>query len=434
LLDNARDGLQNLSGANMRASINSYLNDYLERGDETAFAHLRGLRLARWSYARVAHAAFRFARELETRGVERGERVLLWAANSPEWVAAFFGCALRGVVLVPLDVESAPDFVARVQEQTKARLLLVSSETKRHGEALSIPVIELEGLDEILACHSPEQFEPREIADDDLVEIIYTSGTTAEPRGVCLTHRNLLANLAPLEREVQKYLRWERIVHPVRFLNLLPLSHVFGQFMGILVPQLLGGEVHFQDSLNPSEIVSTIKSRRISVVVTVPRLLDSLREHVERREAARGRADSLRRRLAAAAGTHPLKRLWLFRRIHSYFGWKFWAFVTGGATLDSETETFWGRMGFPIIQGYGMTETASLITVNHPFKSGRGSVGKTLPGQEVKLDEGGEILVRGANISPGYWSEGAARPLSNGGGWLHTGDLGEMDDAGHIYV
>ncbi|HYH86350.1 MAG TPA: AMP-binding protein [Pyrinomonadaceae bacterium] len=417
----------------MRESINSYLNDYLKRGDETAFAHLRGLRLARWSYARVAQAAYRFARELETRGITKGERVLLWAANSPEWVVAFFGCALRGVVLVPLDVESAPDFVARVQQQTKARLLLVSSETKPHGEASGIPFVELEKLEEALSHHSSDPFEPRDISEGDLVEIIYTSGTTAEPRGVCLTHRNLLANLAPLEAEVQKYLRWERFVHPIRFLNLLPLSHVFGQFMGILVPQFLGGEVHFQDSLNPSEIISTIKSRRISVVVAVPRLLDSLREHVERREAARGRADSLRRRLAAAVGAHPLKRLWLFRKIHSYFGWKFWAFVTGGATLDSETEDFWRRAGFPVIQGYGMTETASLITVNHPFKSGRGSVGKTLPGQEVKLGEGGEILVRGANVSPGYWSEGAARTLSNGGGWLHTGDLGEMDDAGNIY-
>ncbi len=417
----------------MRESISSYLNDYLKRGDETAFAHLRGLRLVRWSYARVAHAAFRFARELEARGIVKGERVLLWAANSPEWVVAFFGCALRGVVLVPLDVESAPDFVARVQQQTKARLLLVSSETKQRGEALGITFVELEKLDEILSRQSSDPFEPRDVSDSDLVEIIYTSGTTAEPRGVCLTHRNLLANLAPLEKEIQKYLRWERFVHPVRFLNLLPFSHVFGQFMGILIPQLLGGEVHFLDSLNPSEIAATIKSRRIMVVVTVPRLLDTLREHVERREAARGRADSLRRRLAAAAGAHPLKRLWLFRRIHGYFGWKFWAFVTGGATLDSETENFWGRTGFPVVQGYGMTETASLITVNHPFKSGRGSVGKILPGQEVKLGEGGELLVRGANVSPGYWSEGAARPLSNGGGWLHTGDLGEMDESGNIY-
>ncbi len=417
----------------MRSNINSYLEDYLKRGAETAFAHKRGLRLVRWSYGRVAEAAFRFARELESRGVSKGERVLLWASNGPEWVAAFFGCALRGAVLVPLDVESAPDFVSRVQAQTGAALLLVSAETGAAAGALGLPMLALEDLEATLARHSPAPFETRDVGPDDLLEIIYTSGTTAEPRGVCLTHRNLLANLAPLEEEMQKYLRWIRLVRPLRFLCLLPLSHVFGQFMGILVPQLTGGEVIFQDALNPSEIVNTVRGRRVSVVVTVPRMLDSLREHVERREEARGWLAELRRRIEQAEGAHPLKRLWLFRRIHRYFGWKCWAFVTGGATLGAGTETFWRRLGFAVVQGYGMTETASLVTVNHPFKTGRGSIGKTLRGQELKLDESGEILVRGANVSPGYWrGDGAREPLGEGG-WLRTGDLGAMDEAGNIY-
>jgi long-chain acyl-CoA synthetase len=416
----------------MRSTINSYLEDYLKRGGDTAFAHARGLRLERWSYRRVAETAFRFARELEARGVSKGERVLLWAANGPEWVAAFFGCALRGAVVVPLDVESAPDFVARVQSQTKARLALVSLETERRADALKLPVLRLEELEEVLSARSADTFEPRDVTGEDLVEIIYTSGTTAEPRGVCLTHRNLLANLAPLEEEIKKYLRWERLVHPLRFLCLLPLSHVFGQFMGVFVPQLLGGEVHFQDSLNPSEIAGAIKRRRISVAVAVPRMLESLREHVERREASAGRAESFKKKLESAARMHPLKRLWTFRRLRRHFGWKFWAFVTGGATLEEETESFWRRAGFAVVQGYGMTETASLITVNHPFKSGHGSIGRALPGQEMMLDESGEILVRGANVSPGYWREDRTVPLADGG-WLRTGDLGSRDEAGNIY-
>ena len=416
----------------MRSTINSYLEDYLARGGETAFARTRGLRLERWSYGRVAETAFRFARELAARGVARGERVILWGANGPEWVAVFFGCALRGVVIVPLDVESAPDFVSRVETQTKARLAVVSRETERQAASLKLPLLRLEDLEETLGAHSPAPFEPCDIKSDDLVEIIYTSGTTAEPRGVCLTHRNILANIAPLEEEMRKYMRWVRLVHPLRFLCLLPLSHVFGQFMGVFVPQLTGGEVHFQDSLNPSEIAGTIKRRRISVAVAVPRMLESLREHVERREASVGRAESFKKRLESAAHIHPLKRLWTFRGVHRHFGWKFWAFVTGGATLEAETEEFWRRAGFAVIQGYGMTETASLITVNHPFKPGQGSIGRALPGQEMKLDESGEILVRGANVSPGYWRDGAAVPVADGG-WLHTGDLGSRDEAGNIY-
>src|ERR1700755_2275703 len=166
----------------MRSTINSYLEDYSKRGGETAFARTRGLRLERWAYKRVAETAFRFARELEARGVSKGERVLLWASNGPEWVAAFFGCALRGAVIVPLDVESAPDFVSRVETQTKARLALVSQETEGHAVSLNLPLQRLEDLEETLSAHSPEPFEPRDINGDDLLEIIYTSGTTAEPR------------------------------------------------------------------------------------------------------------------------------------------------------------------------------------------------------------------------------------------------------------
>ncbi|MBV8855646.1 MAG: AMP-binding protein [Acidobacteria bacterium] len=417
----------------MRSTINSYLEDYLGRGGATAFAHRRGLRLVRWSYRRVAEAAFRFARELEARGISKGERVLLWAANGPEWVAVFYGCALRGAVLVPLDVESAPDFVARVQAQTGARLVLYSAETMRQAAKLGPPAVALEELESVLAGRPATPYRDEEISADDLVEIIYTSGTTAEPRGVCLTHGNLLANLAPLEEGMRKYSKWVRLVRPLRFLCLLPLGHVFGQFMGILVPQLLGGEVIFNDALNPSEVAHTIKTRKVNVVVTVPRLLDSLREHVERREESRGLLADLRRRVERAAGAHPSRRMWLARRIHKYFGWRLWAFVTGGATLDAETETFWRRLGYAVVQGYGMTETASLVTVNHPFKTGRGSVGKTLRGQEVRLDESGEILVRGANVSPGYWrGDNAHEPLGEGG-WLRTGDLGSVDAAGNIY-
>ena len=430
----------------MRQTITSFLDDCARRGAETAFAHRRGLRVVRWSYGRVAETAYAFARELEARGVGRGDRVLLWGGNGPEWVAAFFGCALRGAVVVPLDVESAPAFVGRVWRQTEAKLLLKSkgvgeggerreardADARRDDALASLPSLDLEDLSDVVARHPAEPYAAEGIGPDDLVEIIYTSGTTAEPRGVCLTHRNLLANLAPLEAEIKRYARWERLtVHPLRFLCLLPLSHVFGQFMGIFVPQLLGGEVHFLDTLNPSEVARNVRARRVSVVVTVPRLLETLREHVEREYSARGEKEKFARQIEAAKNWHFVRRWWAFRRVHRKFGWKFWAFISGGATLPEETERFWRRLGFLVLQGYGMTETASLISVNHPFKNVRGSVGQALPGREVKLGEGGEILVRGASVSPGYWQNGL-RPLTDEEGWLHTGDVGELDASGHI--
>jgi long-chain acyl-CoA synthetase len=289
--------------------------------------------------------------------------------------------------------------------------------------------------------HSAAPYRDERIGPDDLAEIIFTSGATAEPKGVCLTHRNLLANIEPLETEIDKYLKFERPFHPIRFLCLLPLSHVFGQFMGMFTPRLLFGEVFFSHSLNPSEIIATIRRERISVVAAVPRQLEALREKIERDYESRGELERFRRRFELAEGKHFLKRWLIFRDVHRRFGWKFWAFVSGGATLDEDTETFWQRMGFAVVQGYGMTETASLVTVSHPFKLKRRSIGKTLPGQELKLDESGEILVRGANVSAGYWrgQEGEkfvvppSGGLSRDSGWLRTGDIGEMDAEGNIF-
>jgi long-chain acyl-CoA synthetase len=412
----------------MRETLLSFLDDCLARGDETAVVRWRGLRTSTSSYMRLAALAFQFARELEARGIGHGDRVLFWSENSPEWIAAFFGCLLRGAVVVPLDLKSAPDFAERVQQQVSAKLLL----TEQSYAGLDVRRLPLSTLDDAIAGHSDERYRAGEIQADDLVEIVFTSGTTAEPKGVCLTHRNLLANLTPIENEFSKYARWERLVHPLRFLCLLPLSHVFGQLMGIFIPQILGAEVSFRESYKPAEIIEAVKRQRINVIVTVPRVLETLRDKLENDYLARDRSEFLTNRLAAAENRHFVRNWWTFREIHRRFGWRFWAFVTGGATLEADTETFWRRLGFAVIQGYGMTETASLASLSHPFRIARGSIGKPVAGQELKLNERGEILVRGDNVSPGYWS-GGVQPMTDEEGWIHTGDLGEVGAEGNVY-
>ncbi|HKU74156.1 MAG TPA: AMP-binding protein [Pyrinomonadaceae bacterium] len=405
----------------MRETLLSFLDDCIAHGDQIAVAHWRGLRTAKWSYARLASVAFQFSRELEEQEIGRGDRVLFWGENSPEWIAAFYGCLLRGAVVVPLDLKSASDFVERVQQQVSAKLLLADDEHQ-----LKLPRLAFNDFEDHVARHSNQRYSSVEVKPDDLVEIVFTSGTTAEPKGVCLTHRNLLANLAPIEKEFQKYARWERLVHPVRFLCLLPLSHVFGQLMGIFIPQFLAAEVYFRESYKPSEIVAAVKKHRINVVVTVPRVLETLREKVK--TDAQISDDEL----AAAEDRHFLRNWWTFRKIHRQFGWRLWAFISGGATLESETETFWRRVGYAIIQGYGMTETASLTSLSHPFRIRQGSIGKPVAGQEVKLSDEGEILVRGENVSPGYWNRNG-QSLADEQGWIHTGDIGEIGPDRNIY-
>jgi long-chain acyl-CoA synthetase len=268
---------------------------------------------------------------------------------------------------------------------------------------------------------------------DDVLQIVFTSGTTADPKGVVITHGNVLANIDPLEKEIRAYLSYERFVHPVRFLNLLPLSHVFGQFLGMFLPPLMGGTVIFQNELKPSEVMNTIRRERVSVLVSVPRVLQSLKHKVERDMEDHGQREKFRERFMEAKDKHFLRRWWIFRAIRRQFGWKFLAFISGGAALDSGTEEFWGRLGYAVIQGYGLTETTSLISVNHPFRLGKGSIGKVLPGREVKLAEDGEILVRGGGVASGYWNSEGSHGVSDEQGWYRTGDLGALDAAGNLY-
>ena len=376
----------------------------------------------------LAALARRFALELQRRGIAKGERVALWGENRGEWVSVFWGCALRGVIVVPLDRGSSQDFAGAVARQVSARLLV----STRGLQIAGVPHVELESLTESLG-QLDGPLDTVDISRSDPLEIIFTSGTTAEPKGVVITHGNVLANLEPLEQEIAKYLRYERWVHPLRFLDLLPLSHVFGQFLGLFVPQSMGATVVFQESLSPSEVIRVIKRERVSVVITVPRVLESLRAKLERDFEADGRVDDFRHRFVAAEGEGILRRWWKFRDVHRQFGWKFWAFICGGAALDEDTETFWSRLAFAVVQGYGLTESTSLISVNHPFRTGRRSIGKLLPGQEVKLAPDGEILVRGKNIAAGYWQGENVIPVSDDGEWFHTGDLGALDEQGNLY-
>jgi len=412
-----------------RRSLVEYLPDFPRHGQEIAYVQRSGYRSVRWSYRQVAETAFQFARELEARGINKGDRVLLWGPNSAEWVAAFLGCALQGVIVVPIDDIATPEFALRVHQQVGARLLVCSREHVQPG----LPTLLFEELTATLSRHSSAAYPLSATERSDTLEIVFTSGTTAEPKGVVITHGNVLANIAPLETEVRKYLKYERFVHPVRFLNLLPLSHVFGQFLGIFLPQLMAGTVVFQDSLKPAEVISTIRRERVSVLVTVPRVLQSLKEKIERDLEDQGLSQNFRETFASAKGKHFLHRWWIFRRIRRQFGWKFWALISGGAALDGSTEEFWDRLGYAVIQGYGLTETTSLISVNHPFRLGKGSIGKVLEGREVKLASDGEILVRGSGVAAGYWNGHELQAVIGEEGWYGTGDVGELDAAGNLY-
>jgi long-chain acyl-CoA synthetase len=417
-----------------RDNLLSLFREFERYGKDIAFVQRRGYRLEAWTYRRLARAAVSCALGLKERGIRTGDRVLLWGPNSAEWTAAFWGCLLRGAVAVPMDDGATLDFASRVARDAGVKLIFASRE--KAALAPAIPTLVLEDLADTASQNnqvSPEGLSGEAITRNHIAQILFTSGTTAEPRGVVLTHGNFLANLEPLERGIDPYRKYERWFHPLRFVTLVPLSHVFGQFMALFVPPLLGATVVFEQSANPSEIIRTVKRERATALIAVPRMLDALHSGIEREFEARGQNGWLKKTFDAANGQKFLRRAWRFRRIHRRFGWKFWAFISGGAALSSETEEFFKRVGYAVVQGYGMTETASLISLNHPFRATQGSIGKVLPGREFRLGEDGEILVRGENVASGYWEGGALRQgVRDQENWLRTGDIGELDAEGNL--
>src|SRR6185436_2757111 len=353
-----------------------------------------GYRTWTWTYGELGDASRSFARRLREAGITAGQAIAIWSENRPEWIAAMWGALLEGVVLVPIDYRTSAEFLGRVAGIVDAKAILVGDAVDASTVGTDRPVWHLPEIFRLKAEATRTSQEgagglQAEVSDTTTAEIIFTSGATAEPKGVVLTHKNILANIVPIEREMAKYRKYTLPFRPIRFLNLLPLSHMFGQAMATFVPPMLPGVVVFTRSYSPDDIVRQIRDRRVSVLVCVPKILEVLKEHILRvaPEAAE----------PPPPGMHWAKRWWHYRRIHKLFGFKFWAMVVGAAPLDPELEAFWGRLGFLVVQGYGLTETAPIVTLNHPLHAKRGAVGKPIAGVEVKIAEDGEILVRGEN-------------------------------------
>ncbi len=402
-------------------SLAAYIRGLADRGELPALIEHSLYRGVSYSYRELMGRAFAFQAELGRRGVRAGDRVMLWGASGAAWAIAYYGCVLAQAVLVPLDAGFSESFAGRVLGQTEAVLLVTD-----HDHALATPSLPFEAV--LALAPAPP---PPPLPDPDpqtLLEIVYTSGATADPKGVMITHGNLLANLRPIAREVGKYKPKAWIALPLRFLHLIPLSHLFGQVMGLMIPPMLDSAVIFPESQSPAQWARLIKAHRASVMVAVPQQLQILSQWA----AAEVGLDV---EAAAALGRNRgiAWSWWHFRKLHRTLGWKMWAFIVGGAALPPLQEDFWNCMGYAMIQGYGLTETAPAIAITHPFKIRRGAVGRMLAGVETRLSPSGEILVRGGNVSPGYYRNPEATRQSFDDGWLHTGDLGRLDEEGNLH-
>jgi long-chain acyl-CoA synthetase len=412
----------------MRDHLATLLDDFRGYEREIAIVRYQGNRRRVTTYGELARLAGRFASLLEARQIHIGDRVILWGENSAEWVAAFYGCMLRGVLAVPLDSNGTAEFAGRVAADVTPKLavgdamLLAKLREANHGAA--IPSLAFEEWQSQLPA--AEMGAVASLSRDTPLQILFTSGTTGDPKGIVITHGNVLASVGPIEDGARPYIKYERLIHPLRILHTLPLSHVFGQTMGLWIPPTFRAELHFESRLVAPRLVELIKTERISVLAAVPRVLALLKAHIELgHPGLAGRAaESKDKKLG------PWGRWWRFREVHFEFGMKFWAFVSGGGAMPAPLEQFWNALGFVLVQGYGMTETTAIITLNHPFHVAEGMIGKPLAGREVKLGPDGEVLVRGAMISGATWKDGALQPRT--GEWLATGDIAEREQSGDL--
>ena len=414
-----------------RDTLLDFFDDRIRSNSEFVF-HDDGYRSYSYSYDEIRQTAIAVSQRLTEAGIEPTDKVVIWGENSPQWITAMWGCLLARATLVPIDFRASGELLVHVTKIVDSRIIFV-------GTDLDIPTLpqstKIWPLSDLLPSrpHWPisknggsQQIDGTGSVANDMAEIIFTSGATAEPKGVQLTHHNILANIVPVEREIAKYRKYSRPFTPLRFLNLLPLSHMFGQAMSTFVPPMLSGVTVFMRGYNPEDIIKQVHDRRISVVVCVPKILDVLRKHVIQSipELAQNSSEP----------KNVVSRWWRYRRIHRMFGFKFWAFVVGAAPLDPELEAFWSRLGFLVIQGYGLTETAPIVTLNHPFRTKAGTVGTPIGGVDLRISPDGEILVRGDNVTSGYYNAPTDTASAINDGWFHTGDIGSLDSTGRLTV
>ncbi len=377
-----------------------------------------------WSYRQLWERSSIFMGLLLDRGLVKGDRVILWAPNSPWWVAAYFGCLRLGVIVVPLDLRCGTDFVQQVVRQTEPTLAILAMATL-HAWTAPTPIVTLENLASLPTVDSlPDAYQ---VNSDDIAELMYTSGTTGTPKGVMLTHGNIIANVSAVNA----------VIHSgphLRLLSVLPLSHMFEQTIGLLLPLLGGASVFYPATRQSSVIFRDFQRQKITTMLLVPQALDLFLSAIKREVERQGKLAMWQRLLQLAEHVPVPVRRHMFRGVHSKLGGMLRFIVSGGAPLDPVLAHTWEMLGIRVLQGYGATECAPAIAGTSFEDRNHHSVGKALPGVEVTLGEDGEIIVRGPNVTPGYWRDPKATQEVLANGWYKTGDLGEIDAHDYVYL
>lgn len=391
--------------------------------NKDAIVYKTGYRSLRLTYKELHKKIMQTAAFLEEQDINKGDTLLLWGFNSPNWTIVFLACAYKGIIIVPIDAKALPEFVEKIYHAVHPKALFHAA--YKLPPQLHTKKFVLDHLDHYLLSIDVKNNLQSDVNENDLLEIVYTSGTTGDPKGVMLTHKNLLSNITAVTKTVN-------ITSQSTFLSVLPLTHLFEQNPGFLAPLSLGCTIVYMMSIRPNLIFKTLKEERITNIILVPRLLKLFADGIKREYANKG-LTNLFNNLHSLNASPNVKKL-LFFPVHKKFGKHFDFFVSGGAPLTQELDEFWSKLGFSILQGYGLTECSPVLTVNSLHKKRSGSVGRALPGIELKTAANGEILVKGNNITQGYYHKEKDTKALFENGWMRTGDTGMIDSDGFLFL
>lgn len=385
-----------------------------------------GWRTQHFSYHQIYHLSYQLAAFLRKNGIKRHDKVLVLAPNSPYWLVVFWATIISGGIIVPLNSQTNKQLLKDISQQTKAKVIFKSIYQKVAVPS-SLKSFIIEYLEDWLPKETEVSVPNLHFKPNDLAQLMYTSGTTGQPKGVKHTHQNLVYACQQLQSCVP-------IDQNDRLLSVLPLSHVFEQTVGFLLPFSRGARIIYVHST--SAIGELMNEYQITKMAGVPEFLQLVMNKIESKFTAYHLLPVLKtfRYIASLIPDYQVRRQ-LFNLIINKLSQKLDTVASGGSPLNSELEYKWNSMGVRLLQGYGMTETTALITGNTINEYKSGSVGKPYNGLEVKLGEGNEILVKGPSVTPGYFNnQSANHRLFDQQNFLKTGDIGNFDEDGFLFL
>ena len=399
-------------------------------GEQTAVEILRADRVDAFTYRQLHDLASAWASWLLSNRIAQGDRVAILAHNDAHWCAAYLGTLKIGAIVVPLDTNYSPAQVATIVRDSGAKLLIVSDKLKKN--TLDAGVASTNLHQELISTKPLEQLEPLEpVEPSSTAVILYTSGTTSDPKGVMLSHANLLAERDAAFAVVD-------VTERDALLGVLPLFHSLAQLANLLLPFAVGARVVYLETLNSTELVRALSERRITIFACVPQFFYLIHQRVMQQVQKSGVITRMVFRLLLGLNFR-LRRTGInfgrvfFGKVHDVMGRDMRLLVTGGSKFDPAIGRDLYSLGFTILQAYGLTETSAAATINTPDDAHIDTVGPPLPGVDIKIVDG-EIAIKGAIVMQGYYNRPDATREAIRDGWFYTGDLGRMDEQRRITI